>query len=300
MSTLVRALALAVCLASTVVTTHALAKQAPGQRAYAPENLQTLSVADRTRVISLEYSEQSRGRHIPDDQLRFYLDQVRQSGWTFSRIKADIATSLSGNPGLPPPTTGNIRCESINNRAQTCQTPWRGPSRLVRQLSGSSCVEGQTWQSQQGQVYVGGGCRAEFAAAPTAPPPDLGRIRCESKDSRPRTCATPWRGMSRIARQLSSVRCVEGQSWRSDRGQVWVSQGCRAEFMAAGAGAGPYSVTCTSTHGLVPTRCAWDHSRGQPRLLQQLSGRCIDGLTWGDNGHDVWVSGGCSARFGVR
>ena len=46
----------------------AFAQIAP--KAYAPENLRTLSVQDQTRVISLEYSEQSRGRRIPDDQLR--------------------------------------------------------------------------------------------------------------------------------------------------------------------------------------------------------------------------------------
>ena len=75
----------------------ATAQVAP--RAYAPENLRTLSVQDQTRVISLEYSEQSRGRRIPDDQLRFYLDQVNRSNWTFSRIKQDIAQSLGGNSG---------------------------------------------------------------------------------------------------------------------------------------------------------------------------------------------------------
>ena len=75
----------------------AFAQIAP--KAYAPENLRTLSVQDQTRVISLEYSEQSRGRRIPDDQLRFYLDQVNRSNWTFSRIKQDIAQSLGGNSG---------------------------------------------------------------------------------------------------------------------------------------------------------------------------------------------------------
>ena len=50
-----------------------------GARAYAPENLSQLSVADQTRVISLEYREQSSGTSIPADQLRFYLDQVRLS-----------------------------------------------------------------------------------------------------------------------------------------------------------------------------------------------------------------------------
>ncbi len=40
-----------------------------------------------------EYADQSSGRRLPDDQLEFYLDQI-DSGWTFSRIKQDIAESL--------------------------------------------------------------------------------------------------------------------------------------------------------------------------------------------------------------
>jgi hypothetical protein len=42
-------------------------------RAYAPENLRTLSVQDQQRVIAQEYAEQSGGRRIPDDQMQFYL-----------------------------------------------------------------------------------------------------------------------------------------------------------------------------------------------------------------------------------
>ena len=57
---------------------------AQATRAYAPENLRSLSRSDQERVIGLEYSEQANGRRIPDDQLRFYLDQVNRSNWSFS------------------------------------------------------------------------------------------------------------------------------------------------------------------------------------------------------------------------
>src|SRR5580765_7741457 len=137
-------------------------------RAYAPENLRTLSRNDQIRVISLEYSEQSRGRNIPDDQLRFYLDQVNRSNWTFSQIKNDIARSLTGNGGVGPgpgpgPGTQTIRCESTGNRPNTCRTPWQGQSRLVRQLSNSGCERGRGWDSRNGEVWVNHGCRGEFA-----------------------------------------------------------------------------------------------------------------------------------------
>ncbi|TKR34158.1 DUF3011 domain-containing protein [Luteimonas gilva] len=277
------------------------------QRAYAPENLRTLPYNDQVRVISLEYQEQSRGRRIPDDQLRFYLDQVNRSNWTFSRIKQDISQSLGHNNGGPqPPYPGNgqrIRCESVNNRSQTCPTPWRGDSRLVRQLSGTACEEGRTWQSQRGQVYVGGGCRAEFEEAPYDPGHGIGgSIRCESTNGRPNTCRTPWAGPSRLVRQISGSACDEGRTWFSQRGQVSVSGGCRAEFApgrGGGGGGNPnYSVTCSSVK-MRPTTCAWDSRNGRPYLQQQLSGSaCVEGRTWGyDGNRAIWVNGGCSGRF---
>ncbi|KAF1725140.1 DUF3011 domain-containing protein [Pseudoxanthomonas japonensis] len=275
-------------------------------KAYAPENLRTLSVQDQTRVISLEYSEQSRGRRIPDDQLRFYLDQVNRSNWTFSRIKQDIAQSLGGNNGgwnpNPPPVSGRtIVCESKSGDARRCTPPWRGPSRLVRQMSNSRCEEGTTWSSQDGLITVWKGCRGEFAAATTS---STGTIRCESSDGRGRTCRTPWRGHSRLTRQLSSAACVEGRSWQSQQGQVYVGNGCRAEFAARDGGSiggnSGYTITCSSDDNRRRT-CAYDARQGRPILLQQLSNNsCREGYSWGYAGNQVWVDRGCRGRFGPR
>ncbi|HVI59304.1 MAG TPA: DUF3011 domain-containing protein [Luteimonas sp.] len=299
------------CLASAVAIAVAAPATAapPTARAYAPENLRSLSRDDQARVIGLEYSEQSHGRRIPDDQLRFYLDQVDRSNWGFSQVKQDIARSLGGSGGTWPPggDDNRIRCESDDGRARTCPTPWQGGSRLVRQLSDTACIEGRTWQSQRGQVYVGGGCRGEFAAGAQAyPPVGGGSIRCESDDNRPRACTTPWQDGSRLVRQLSGTACIEGRTWQSRRGQVHVSGGCRGEFAAAGmGGAYPgigngYSVTCSSTDSR-PQSCAWNSRYGRPYLLQQLSSSpCREGGSWRYDGNAIWVSNGCRARFGTR
>ena len=90
MPSIAKRIAIALCLASLAAPLVAQ------ERAYAPEDLRTLSYNDQVRVISLEYSEQSNGRRIPDDQLRFYIDQVNRSNWGFSQVKADIAKSLGG------------------------------------------------------------------------------------------------------------------------------------------------------------------------------------------------------------
>ena len=70
-------------------------------KAYAPERVWELPVQDQRRVIALEYSDQSGGRTIPDEQMRFYLDQVRLSNWTFQQIKNDIAQSLAKFFNIP-------------------------------------------------------------------------------------------------------------------------------------------------------------------------------------------------------
>ena len=277
------------------------------QKAYAPENLRSLSRQDQERVISIEYSEQSRGRRIPDDQLRFYLDQVNRSNWGFSRIKQDIATSLGGggwNPGTGP--GGSVLCESSNNRYRECPTNFRGRATLTQNVSQTRCVEGQNWGSRDGLVWVDRGCKGRFSEGSFGG--GGGTIRCESSDNRQRTCNTPWSSSSRLVRQLSSSPCVEGRTWESRRGSVWVTNGCRAEFSPGqgnggggwNPGGGDYSVTCSSANGRHAT-CAWNSRYGRPVLIQQLSSdACREGSSWGYQSNQIWVDRGCRARFGVR
>ncbi|HEY5971446.1 MAG TPA: DUF3011 domain-containing protein [Pseudoxanthomonas sp.] len=282
-------------------------------KAYAPENLRTLSYNDQVRVISLEYSEQSRGRRIPDDQLRFYIDQVNRSNWGFSRIKQDIATSLGGGGWDPEPLPGpggSVVCESRKNRRQECRTHFRGSAQLVENISQTRCIEGQNWGSGNGVVWVSRGCKARFVEDSYGGGGGGNMIRCESQDGRQRTCATPWSQRSRVSRQLSATACVEGRNWGSQRNSVWVSGGCRAEFTSAGGGGGwwppgqgggnNYTVTCSSANGRRST-CPWNNRYGYPALIQQLSSdSCQEGYSWGYQGNQIWVDRGCRARFGVR
>lgn len=280
-------------------------------RAYAPENLRTLSVSDQTRVIGLEYSEQSGGRRIPDDQLRFYLDQVSRSNWTFSRIKQDIAQSLGGN-GPRPPNPGNggeVTCESKDNRYRECPANFRGNAVLVQNLSGTRCVEGQNWGSRNGVVWVDRGCRGRFASRGNGGGNGGGTalVKCESPNGAYRECPTGFRGRAVVNRQLSSTRCSENQNWGQRAGVVWVRSGCRAEFRDSGTGWGNggggnpnYSVTCSSEDNRRKT-CAYDARNGRPILLQQLSNQsCREGYSWGHAGAQVWVDRGCRGRFGPR
>lgn len=64
-----------------------------------------------------------------------------------------------------------------------------------------------------------------------------GVIRCESQSNRERVCNTGWRG-AQLVRQLSGSPCEEGRSWGSRNGSIWVTNGCRAEFVEARGGWG--------------------------------------------------------------
>ncbi|HWS78558.1 MAG TPA: DUF3011 domain-containing protein [Thermomonas sp.] len=306
------ALLIALAFAATTPALSPPAHAQASQRAYAPEDLWTLSPADQTRVISLEYREQSSGRTIPNDQLRFYLDQVRLSRWTFSKVRQDIAKSLGNtgggwNPG-PDPGGQTIRCESNDGRSRTCSTPWQANSILKRQLSSARCTFGQSWFTSPGRVTVSNGCRAEFG-------PGVGgggsggnqvTVQCESNDGRLRTCGSNLVGRAKLQKQLSNQRCIEGTNFGLRNGSVWVDNGCRGVFLArtqlgGDGGSSDYSVTCSSTQGRYTT-CAWDARRGTPRLLQQLSrDDCRAGYSWGYSGRTgLWVNHGCRARFGTR
>lgn len=56
---------------------------------------------------------------------------------------------------------------------------------------------------------------------------------CESKEGRMTWCrqTVGRREHIELTRQLSRGDCQHGRTWGVDRGEVWVDQGCRAEFV---------------------------------------------------------------------
>ena len=221
-----------------------------------------------------------------------------------------------------------VTCESDDGRYRECNVPGGGQVVLTQQMSSSPCTEGRTWGSRgPGRVWVAGGCRAQFAAAYGGPPaPDYatpqqtggGTVRCESDDGRQRRCSLGGYGRAVLVRQLSDAACVEGRTWGSFNGGVWVTGGCRGDFAVGGGGGGGYypgnqgggyypgqggngyQIECASEGGRY-TVCGWDRRAGRPALLEQLSSaECREGRSWGYNGSRLWVDRGCRGRFGSR
>ena len=143
---------------------------------------------------------------------------------------------------------GTIRCESNDGRTRECAT---GGGRVVleRQISSSACIEGRTWGYGRNGIWVSQGCRADFRIVGNDNGyrggnyggnyggNDYGNvqvIRCESNDGRNRTCPMDTRGGVQLVRQISKTACIEGRNWGSNRGGVWVTNGCRADFQSGG------------------------------------------------------------------
>jgi hypothetical protein len=212
---------------------------------------------------------------------------------------------------------GIIRCESRDGRTSRCDTGGRRAT-LLRQLSSSPCHQGSTWGSDSRGIWVSGGCRADFQLDNYGNGYGYGSgynigngiVRCESRDNRSVSCPMPSsrRSTVRLIRQLSSTPCVENETWGRSVGGVWVTRGCRAEFVAERGSSGGWN---RPPGGADPTaqtiRCESNDQRTvrcgaaiyrRAELVRQLSDSpCTEGGSWGWDRSGVWVSRGCRAEF---
>ena len=164
--------------------------------------------------------------------------------WVSQGCRAEFATGYGYGRADGAWNGGNaqvVRCESTSARSRGCPVDARGGVRLIRQLSRSPCIEGNTWGVDRSGIWVSQGCRAEFEVGYRGNQGyGWGRsderygagelIRCESSDGRGRRCDLRAPRGVQLVRQLSRSACTQGQSWGWDRRGVWVDHGCRAEF----------------------------------------------------------------------
>lgn len=91
--------------------------------------------------------------------------------WVDRGCRAEFVTGNGGNGGWHGGNGGNwgnaqtFTCSSDNGGRNYCSIPGNGnPNTVVltRQISGSACVQGQTWGTDRRGLWVDRGCRAEF------------------------------------------------------------------------------------------------------------------------------------------
>ena len=125
-----------------------------------------------------------------------------------------------------------VICESTDGRRNHCAVMTTSGVRLLRQMSDSNCVFNSTWGVDGNGIWVTNGCRGEFAVG-GAENADLGasRVLCESKNGQRALCAADTRLGIAVVRQVSDAPCTLNKTWGYDSEGIWVTSGCRAEFI---------------------------------------------------------------------
>jgi hypothetical protein len=148
-----------------------------------------------------------------------------------------------------------------------------------------------------GAALIIGGCTST---------PSTRTVSCASRSGEFTNCERVGSSAVSLSRQVSDTPCIENVSWGVRDGQLWVDQGCRAEFLVGGratqtaigtsSNIGGTAITCESRDNRL-TRCpasTW----GGVRLARQISDSpCIFDRTWGWDTQGVWVNEGCRAEF---
>lgn len=144
-------------------------------------------------------------------------------------------------------------------------------------------------------------------------------VRCESKDGHRRRCSFDGPGRVTLEKQLSVTACTEGESWGWRPGEIWVDDGCRADFLIErrrdrdrdddydrddhddyrNRDRERRLLVCESDGRR--RRCPAEIRFSVVELTRQLSKRdCIRDRTWGWDDDGVWVDNGCRAEFAIR
>ncbi|MCA1734469.1 MAG: DUF3011 domain-containing protein [Acidobacteria bacterium] len=136
--------------------------------------------------------------------------------------------------------------------------------------------------------------------------PSTRTVSCASSGGVYTNCERVGTSAVSLSKQVSDTPCIENVSWGVRDGQLWVDQGCRADFLVGGrampattigssSGYGGTSLVCESDGKL--TRCP-ANTYGGVRLARQISDSpCIYDRTWGWDTQGVWVNEGCRAEF---
>jgi len=210
-----------------------------------------------------------------------------------------------------------VRCESKGDRRE-CAYETDGRVTLERQLSVSACTEGETWGYDDDAIWVDQGCRADFRVTPrreSDDDEDNGEtITCESSGRR-RVCEATIPYGVRLMKQLGRVDCVLGETWGYDDEGVWVTGGCRGEFLIENQREGrkragdhqrgewhreQYRIATCESKDSRTQFCAAD-TRFGVELTRQLSiSDCTFRRTWGYSDRGIWVKDGCRAEFAIR
>lgn len=163
---------------------------------------------------------------------------ISQRGiWVDKGCRAEFAigSRTAGAYNSQPSTSRTLVCESHGGKTR-CPIDTSYGVRLAKRISEHSCALGRDWGYDENGIWVNNGCRAEFVVStsgysPMSSAASRPTLLCESKDGRRSFCSADTTYGVTLSKQLSDNECVRGQTWGYDNGGIWVTKGCRGEFV---------------------------------------------------------------------
>lgn len=185
------------------------------------------------------------GRMVAVNQLLSDSPCVLGRSWGLSRDRDEIwvddgcrAEFQVGTTTVASSAFGrSVICESTNDNKTNCPVDTTYGVQLVRQISQSSCDRGKDWGFTENGLWVDNGCRAEFVLGgeeryrPMTSSAMSSRVTCESQNNALNRCSADTYWGVTLARQISDRTCIRGRTWGYDANGIWVTGGCRAEFV---------------------------------------------------------------------
>jgi hypothetical protein len=170
--------------------------------------------------------------------------------WTKAGCRGDFEVAY-GNAGGPVSGNRRLTCGTGTTSQAQCPTGGYATSvRLVRDLSGNRCRQNTNWGYTDSFIWTNAYCRAEFevgyggATGPATPRPPVTpatrTITCGNSYGAQMSCnAFGQVANVRMTRDLSNGRCRQGATWGFSQQDLWVKDGCYADFQVTYAGLQP-------------------------------------------------------------
>ncbi len=159
-------------------------------------------------------------------------------------------TDWTSSPAVAPPPFKEVervsfRCKSDNYRRNVCYVPGSIiDARLKQTRSRAPCVSSDSFGYRKDLVWVDKGCEGEFEVTFRVDPlvfkpdwnysgsgPKRKRVTCASKNYRLNECGVGGviTGLT-LRRTKSRAPCEDGATYGFNLEEIWVTQGCEAEF----------------------------------------------------------------------
>jgi Protein of unknown function (DUF3011) len=162
--------------------------------------------------------------------------------WTQEKCLGDFEITYRKTTGTGT-TTGarKITCGTTSGDQVECKTGgYATQVRLTKELNGSRCRQNSTWGYTDSFIWANRGCRADFevtygSGTPSRPSPEpipsTRVISCGNKGGDNISCNAFGNVAGvQLLREHSNSRCRQNSTWGFSSGDIWVKDGCWADF----------------------------------------------------------------------